>query len=164
MTDTLPFTVFVVKGPILIGERPALKITGKVKWDKPFLKHVTDDGIGVDDDIFGSQLIFLFYVVNLLRCFWVSRFPSFSSCFAVIFPISWNYDSCSYTSYWLIPAPCRHFKTWQAIISETFLSAHATFICVPSKIWMKKVAYFCKILGTIHKLHLQRGGQGVSKK
>ena len=51
MMDTLPLTVFDVKGPILIGERPALKFMGKVKWDNPFLKHVTDVGIGVAVDI-----------------------------------------------------------------------------------------------------------------
>ena len=52
MTDILPLTVFGVKGPILLGESPGLKLTGKVKWDNPFLKQVTDDGIGVDTDIF----------------------------------------------------------------------------------------------------------------
>ena len=51
MTETLPLTVFDVKGPIFIGERPALKLTGKVKWDNPFLKQVTDEGIGVAVDI-----------------------------------------------------------------------------------------------------------------
>jgi Tfp pilus assembly protein PilZ len=52
MTDMLPLTVFGVKGPILLGESPGLKLTGKVKWDNPFLKQVTVDGIGVDTDIF----------------------------------------------------------------------------------------------------------------
>ena len=51
MTDTLPFTVDDVSGPILMGEQPALKWTGKVRWERPFLKHVTDDGIGVEVDI-----------------------------------------------------------------------------------------------------------------
>ena len=51
MTDTLPFTVVDVSGPILIGEQPALKWTGKVRWDKPFLKQVTADGMGVEVDI-----------------------------------------------------------------------------------------------------------------
>ena len=47
ITETLPLTVFDVKGPIFIGESPALKFMGKVKWDSPFLKQVTDEGIGV---------------------------------------------------------------------------------------------------------------------
>ena len=51
MTDTLPLTVVEVSGPILIGEHPALKWTGKVRWERPFLKQVTDDGIGVEVDI-----------------------------------------------------------------------------------------------------------------
>ena len=51
MTDTLPFTVVDVSGPILIGEQPALEWTGKVRWDKPFLKQVTTDGMGVEVDI-----------------------------------------------------------------------------------------------------------------
>ena len=52
MTEILPFTVVAVNGPILTGESPGLKLMGNVKWDKPFLKQVTDDGIGVDTDIF----------------------------------------------------------------------------------------------------------------
>ena len=51
MTDTLPFTVVEVSGPILMGEQPALKLTGKVRWDRPFLKQVTADGMGVEVDI-----------------------------------------------------------------------------------------------------------------
>ena len=51
MTDTLPFTVVEVSGPILMGEQPALKLTGNVRWDRPFLKHVTADGMGVEVDI-----------------------------------------------------------------------------------------------------------------
>ena len=56
MTETLPLTVFDVKGPIFIGESPALKFMGKVKWDSPFLKQVTDEGIGVAVDIVIFQL------------------------------------------------------------------------------------------------------------
>ena len=59
MTDMLPLTVFGVKGPILLGESPGLKLTGKVKWDNPFLKQVTVDGIGVDTDIFFVNLYFM---------------------------------------------------------------------------------------------------------
>ena len=51
MTDTLPFTVVEVSGPILMGEHPALKLTGKVRWERLFLKHVTADGMGVEVDI-----------------------------------------------------------------------------------------------------------------
>ena len=51
ITEILPFTVLDVKGPILIGDNPGKKLTGKVKWDKPFLKQVTDVGMGVDIDI-----------------------------------------------------------------------------------------------------------------
>ena len=51
MTDTLPFTVADVSGPIFMGEHPARKWTGKVRWERPFLKQVTDDGIGVEVDI-----------------------------------------------------------------------------------------------------------------
>ena len=54
MTDTLPLTVEDVRGPILMGEHPALKWIGKVRWERPFLKHVTDDGIGVEVDIFAQ--------------------------------------------------------------------------------------------------------------
>ena len=50
-TDTLPLTVEDVRGPILMGEPPARKWTGKVRWERPFLKQVTDDGIGVEVDI-----------------------------------------------------------------------------------------------------------------
>ena len=52
MTETLPFTVLCANGPILIGLSPGVKLIGKDKWDSPFLKHVTDDGMGVDVAIF----------------------------------------------------------------------------------------------------------------
>ena len=57
MTDTLPLTVEEVSGPILIGEHPALKWTGKVRWERPFLKQVTDDGIGVEVDILDNRAL-----------------------------------------------------------------------------------------------------------
>ena len=71
MTETLPLTVFDVKGPIFIGERPALKLTGKVKWDNPFLKQVTDEGIGVAVDI----VIFRLNAVLAKRFSVLSRIP-----------------------------------------------------------------------------------------
>ena len=57
MTETLPFTVSLVKGPIFMGDSPGLKLIGKVRCDNPFLKHVTEEGIGVDANMFGFQLI-----------------------------------------------------------------------------------------------------------
>ena len=71
MTDTLPLTVEEVSGPILIGEHPALKWTGKVRWERPFLKHVTDDGIGVEVDILDNRALltveqFLVFIVSTL--------------------------------------------------------------------------------------------------
>ena len=71
MTDTLPLTVEEVSGPILIGEHPALKWTGKVRWERPFLKQVTDDGIGVEVDILDNRALltveqFLVFIVSTL--------------------------------------------------------------------------------------------------
>ena len=53
MTETLPFTVSLVKGPIFMGDSPGLKLIGKVRCDNPFLKHVTEEGIGVDANMLG---------------------------------------------------------------------------------------------------------------
>ena len=71
MTDTLPLTVEEVSGPILMGEHPALKWTGKVRWERPFLKQVTDDGIGVEVDILDNRALltveqFLVFIVSTL--------------------------------------------------------------------------------------------------
>ena len=75
ITETLPLTVLDVKGPIFIGESPALKFMGKVKWDSPFLKQVTDEGIGVAVDIVIFQLNAV-VARFCARCVYVTpRFP-----------------------------------------------------------------------------------------
>ena len=76
MTETLPLTVFDVKGPIFIGESPALKFTGNVKWDSPFLKQVTDEGIGVAVDIVIFQLNAVVARFCTKHIFVPPRFPS----------------------------------------------------------------------------------------
>ena len=81
MTDTLPLTVEEVSGPILIGEHPALKWTGKVRWERPFLKQVTDDGIGVEVDILDSRALltveqFLAFIVSTLAILTLGFTPS----------------------------------------------------------------------------------------
>ena len=106
MTETLPFTVFDVKGPIFIGESPALKFMGKVKWDSPFLKQVTDEGIGVAVDI----VIFRLNAV-------MARFCAKRVYVPPRFPVNvYDDDSCSVLK--------RHnFSLYDTISHESFISS-----------------------------------------
>ena len=109
MTDTLPLTVFDVKGPILIGESPALKFMGKVKWDNPFLKQVTDEGIGVAVDIV------IFRLIAVVARFCDKRFPVPPE-----FQVMFTYSDDSY----LHEILKRHsFSLHDAISQEFFLSS-----------------------------------------
>ena len=106
ITETLPLTVFDVKGPIFIGESPALKFMGKVKWDSPFLKQVTVEGIGVAVDIVIFQLNAV-VAIFCAECVYVPpRFPS----------NVYDDDSCRVLK--------RHnFSLYDAISHEFFLSS-----------------------------------------
>ena len=106
ITETLPLTVFDVKGPIFIGESPALKFMGKVKWESPFLKQVTDEGIGVAVDI----VIFRLNAV-------VARFCAKRVYVPPRFPLNvYDDDSCSVLK--------RHnFSLYDAISHEFFISS-----------------------------------------